>query len=103
MLAPPHGSTGRRLFDAALAGGNRALGLSAPGIAPGAPADLVALDAASPALALAKDDVLLDAWIFAGAPIASVWRGGRRIVADGRHVARAALAGRYRQALAGLG
>lgn len=103
VLAPPHGSTGRRLFDAALAGGNRALGLSAPGIAPGAPADLVALDAASPALALAKDDALLDAWIFAGAPIASVWRAGRRIVADGRHVARAALAGRYRQALAGLG
>ncbi|MBL9009737.1 MAG: formimidoylglutamate deiminase [Alphaproteobacteria bacterium] len=102
VLAPPHGSTGRRLFDAAFAGGNRALGLDRRGIAPGCLADLVTLDADDPALILARGDGLLDAWIFAGAGIDGVWRAGRRIIAEGRHVGRQAIRTRYAQALARL-
>jgi cytosine/adenosine deaminase-related metal-dependent hydrolase len=44
---------------------------------------------------------LLDSWIF-GAPagaVASVWRAGRQVVRDGRHVAREAIEARYRKAL----
>ena len=102
VLAPPGGSTGRRLFDAALAGGNRALGLGERAIAPGAVADVVTLDAAHPSLALAKGDGLLDAWIFAGARIDAVWRAGRQIVSGGRHVGKDAILARYARTMASL-
>jgi len=99
VLAPKGGSTGRRLFDGALAGGAQALGLGAVGIAPGARADLVTLQAGHPSLALAQGDGLLDAWIFAGARIDRVWRAGRQLVAGGVHRDRPALEARYRKAL----
>lgn len=102
VLAPKGGSTGRRLFDAALAGGAQALGLGPAGIAPGARADLVTLQADHPSLALAKDDAALDAWIFAGAKIDRVWRAGREVVTAGRHHARKTLEARYRKALNAL-
>jgi len=102
VLAPKGGSTGRRLFDGALAGGAQALGLGAAGIAPGARADIVTLQADHPSLALAKGDGLLDAWIFAGAKIDRVWRAGREVVSGGVHRDRAALQARYRKALQGL-
>ena len=46
-------------------------------------------------LSAASGDALLDAWIFAaGSPtIRSVWRAGKMVVQDGRHVARDAVAG----------
>ena len=96
-------SVGETLFAAALAGGAQALGAEA-GLAPGAPADIVALDPAHPALAGADAATLLDRWIFAGRPgiVDSVWRGGRRRVAGGRHVDGAAIAARYRATLARL-
>jgi formiminoglutamate deiminase len=102
VLAPAGGSTGRRLFDAALAGGAQALGLGRRGIAAGLPADFVTLDAGHPSLALASGDGLLDAWIFAGAGIDGVWRAGRQIVAKGRHHARRAMRTRYARVLARL-
>ena len=70
----------------------------------GAPADIVALDPAHPALAGTKGDTLLDAWIFAArhGAVASVWRGGRQCVADGRHIAAQAVADRYRATVASL-
>lgn len=102
VLAPKGGSTGRRLFDGALSGGAQALGLGPRGIAPGLPADFVTLDAVHPSLALANGDGVLDAWIFAGARIDGVWRGGRQIVAKGRHRARRSIQARYARVLARL-
>jgi formimidoylglutamate deiminase len=61
----PGRSVGRSLFDAALAGGAQALGRGGAGLAVGQPADLVVLDGADPFIATAKDDQILDRWIFA--------------------------------------
>jgi formimidoylglutamate deiminase len=96
-------STGRVLFDGALRGGARALGMTAAqtGIALGAPADFVSLDLASPALVERRDDALLDSLIFAGGSrcIDGVWRAGVRLVEKGRHRAREVVAERFRAAL----
>ncbi len=96
-------SVGRTLFDAAQAGGAQALGVRG-GLALGAPADIVALDRAHPALAGVAEDTLLDAWIFAArhGAVESVWRGGRKWVSGGRHVAAEAVAARYRATITGL-
>jgi formiminoglutamate deiminase len=97
-------STGRVLFDGAVRGGARALGVAdaQAGIAVGAPADFVSLDAASPALLERRDDALLDSLIFAGGGrcVDGVWRAGVQRVANGRHHARDVVAARYRAALA---
>lgn len=98
VLSPREGaSTGGALYRAALAGGTQALGA-------GGPADLVSLDTDHPALAGRSGDALLDGWIFAarGGAVKSVWRRGREVVKDGRHVARDAIATRYRGTLAAL-
>ena len=57
-------STGRTLFDTALAGGAAALGADMPTLTPGAAADLVALDATHPSLLHKQGDTILDSWIF---------------------------------------
>jgi formiminoglutamate deiminase len=97
-------STGRVLFDGAVRGGARALGLAPAqaGIAVGAPADFVSLDLGSPALAERRDDALLDSLIFAGGSrcIDAVWRAGVKLVENGRHRARDAVAVSFRAALA---
>ncbi len=98
-------STGRRLFEAALAGGARATdALTTGGIAPGKRADFVVLDRQHPSLAAAQDDSLLDAWLFAAdnAAIKTVYCRGVPVVQNGRHVARDELSARYREVLAGL-
>lgn len=100
-LADRGASTGRTVFDACLAGGAQALDLGTAGIAPGAPADLVVLDAGHVAFAGRGGDALLDSWIFgpsAGA-VAEVYVSGRRVVENGRHVARAGIEKRARQVL----
>ncbi len=97
VLAAPGGSTGRRLFEGALTGGAQALGQGGSGIRAGAPADLAAFDAAHPGLAGRSGDAVLDSWIFGGArAVADVWTAGRRVVAEGRHIARDAVAQRFR-------
>ncbi len=96
-------STGRRLFDAALSGGSQALG--APGgIAVGHSADIIALDAAHPALVEKHGDAILDSLIFAGGRtlISDVWRHGRHVVTEGRHTERERIERRYRQTLGAL-
>jgi formimidoylglutamate deiminase len=96
-------STGRVLFDGAVRGGARSLGLTPAqtGIAVGAPADFVSLDLESPALVERRDDALLDSLIFAGGSrcIDAVWRAGVKLVENGRHRARDAIAARFRAAL----
>ncbi|MBY8827723.1 formimidoylglutamate deiminase [Hephaestia mangrovi] len=104
VMAAGEGSTGRALFDAALAGGAQALGVAPGRIEIGAPADVVALDLAHPSCAGRQGDALLDAWVFAGqrGMVDAVWRRGRHVVRGGRHIARDAVAARYRAAVAGL-
>jgi len=97
-------STGRTLYEAAARGGSAALGAPAAVLAPGAPADIISLDAAHPALLERHGDRVLDAWIFAArtSPVDGVWVGGRNWVAAGRHQARAPIVARYRRSLARL-
>ena len=94
---------GQKLFATAQAGGAQALGVVG-GLAVGAPADIVSLDLRHTALAGATPDTVLDHWIFAArhGAIDSVWRGGRKWVGGGRHVAAEAVAERYRRTVAGL-
>jgi formiminoglutamate deiminase len=100
VLAQAEGSTGGELFRRALAGGQRAT-QSQGGLKIGAPADIVSLDGASSLLAHRSGDAHLDSWVFAGGKrlVKDVWRRGRKIVQDGRHLARDAIQQRYTQAL----
>lgn len=100
MLAGGGGSTGRRLFDGALAGGAQALGQALAGLQVGAPADLFSLDATHPSLTARSGDGLLDGFIFGGRSMVDmVWRRGRRVVSRGRHQARDTIAARYRRTI----
>ena len=99
-------STGRTLFDCALEGGSRALGVSASGfgVSVGVAADLISLDPNHDALINRNGDTLIDGWIFAARPPAvdCVWRFGRKVVSGGRHRKRNQIASRYRASLARL-
>lgn len=103
-LATPQHSTGRRLFDAAVAGGAQVAGRAAGRIAPGLLADLVALDDTHIDLAGRSGDPVLDIWIFAGdhRMVRDVWAAGRHMVRDGRHIAHETITRRYLDAMAAL-
>jgi formiminoglutamate deiminase len=96
-------STGRTLFDGALAGGNKALGIRTPGLVSGASADVVSLRSEH-ALRGRNGDRILDAWIFASRDPAvdCVWVRGEKLVTDGRHRAGEAIRKRFDQAIAAL-
>ncbi|MFN4131010.1 MAG: formimidoylglutamate deiminase, partial [Paracoccaceae bacterium] len=82
-----HGSTGAQLFHGAATGGAQALAAPAPHLAPGAPADLVALH--DPMALDMADDRLLDRWIFGtDLTVADVWASGAHLVHRGRHIHR---------------
>jgi formimidoylglutamate deiminase len=97
-------STGRTLFDCALEGGSRALGVSASCLSVGAAADLISLDANHDALIDRSGDAVIDGWIFAARlPVVDcVWRFGRKVVSSGRHHKRDQIASRYRASLTRL-
>jgi formiminoglutamate deiminase len=103
VLLGAAGSVGRGLWDAAQAGGGRALGEAADGIAVGAPANLIALGD-DLVFEGCEGDARLDAWIFAARrpAIDRVWRRGRLVVEDGVHVARPALEAAWRAGLSGV-
>ena len=104
VMAVAGGSTGKALFDGALRGGGAALQADGEGLAPGAPANLVTLDAAHPGLAGCAGDGLLDAWIFGAAKAAvdCVWVRGRKHVEGGRHRRREEIGSRFRAVMDGL-
>ena len=104
VAGPPGHSTGRALYDRSLAGGAQALGRRIGALAPGYRADIVLLDAGHPALAGRRSDHWLDGWVFAGdgRAVRSVWVGGRRWVADARHVAREPVRQRFAAVIARL-
>ncbi|MCB1497017.1 MAG: formimidoylglutamate deiminase [Bauldia sp.] len=90
VLAETGRSTGRSLFDAALAGGSAALGLGEAGLAEGSITGVVSLEVEPSLLDSLEADMLLDIWIFAGrARVDTVWRNGVRQVERGRHRHRA--------------
>ena len=104
MASSGAASTGRALFDGVMRGGAQALGVKGTGLAAGAFADLVSLDARSVTLAGRSGDAILDSWIFgAGRSLVDcVWARGRKVVQDGRHHGREAVAERFRRTLEGL-
>ena len=100
-LALAEGSTGEALFRQALAGGARALGAAAAGIAPGAVADLVAL--ADPLDLSVTGPQMLDRWVFGqDLRVETVWSRGRPVVSEGRHIARDAIVRDFSRAVAAV-
>lgn len=92
------GSTGAALFHASLKGGAQALGAQAAEIAPGAAADLVALQ--DPLDLRLADDRILDRWIFGhDLRVTDVWANGAHIVQAGRHIQRDRIAAEHAAAL----
>lgn len=91
------GSTGANLYAACIAGGAQALGVEA-GLAVGHRADMISLDMTHPSLTGKSCAAALDAWIFSAGrgAIDHVWRRGQAVVQGGRHVARDAIATRYK-------
>ncbi|WP_108816059.1 formimidoylglutamate deiminase [Loktanella sp. Alg231-35] len=100
-FATPDHATGRRLFDAMLAGGAAATGRQTGAITPGHWADLMSLDDTSVHLAGRSEDTALDSWIFAGddSLVTDVWSAGRHMVQNGRHIHRAAITDAYRRTI----
>lgn len=100
VLADKEASTGGTLYRRALAGGAQAT-QGTTGIAVGQAADFVSLEMDDLAYAGRSDDALLDSLVFAGPKraIRTVWRRGRVVVENGRHVGREAIEARYRRAL----
>ncbi|MBB2672857.1 UNVERIFIED_ORG: formiminoglutamate deiminase [Rhizobium esperanzae] len=100
VIAAPGGSTGRALFNLALAGGGAALKAPA-GLAEGHHADLVSLDTS--AVSYLSGDQILDHWLFAGgASVDCVWARGRKQVEGGRHRKREAIDRRFLAAMGEL-
>jgi formiminoglutamate deiminase len=105
VLAAREGrSTGRSLYDNALAGGARALGRRVGAIEPGHRADLVVLDAGHPDLVAVSGNRWIDAYVFVTgrAAIDTVLVGGKTLVSGGRHLHRDAIGARYARAMARL-
>lgn len=101
LLATQEKSTGRAIFDAVVAGGAQAAGLSGEiGLAVGSSADIVSLRD-DLALVGRSEDQILDTFIFASARglIDCVWRAGRKVVSGGVHLERVSVAARFRETL----
>jgi formimidoylglutamate deiminase len=95
-------STGRSLYDRALAGGARALGRRIGAIEAGQRADLVVLDAGYPDLAAVSGDRWIDSYVFVAgkAAIDTVFVAGNAVVRSGRHIHRETIRARYGRAMA---
>ena len=103
VLADREGqSTGRGLYEKALAGGTQALRRRIGAMAAGQRADFVILDHGHPDLAAVSGDRWIDSYIFVAgkSAIDTVVVGGRMVVTKGRHVGRDAIAARYSRAMA---
>ncbi len=92
-------STGRALYEHALAGGARASGRAIGAFAVGKRADIVVLDDTHPDLCGVSGDRWLDAATFVAgkSAISGVYAGGQQVVADGCHLKRSEITERYRR------
>ncbi len=104
VLVQGEGSVGQALYSGAARGGAQALGRAAGSIAEGQLADLVAINRTHPSLCSLRDDQLLDGLCFAAPDgiVTDLWSAGRHQVQGGRHIARDAILGNYRAAMAEL-
>ena len=104
LAGGPRQSTGRRLFDLAVAGGAQALKQPQGALAKGKRADIVVLDPEHPALVGRSGDAIIDSWIFSGGNtcVKHVFVGGRHLVQDGRHVREEQILKGFGEALARL-
>jgi formimidoylglutamate deiminase len=101
VLCASGAGTGNTLFRAAVSGGAQALGQPVDGLKAGQRADFVVLDETHPSLAGRPVERMIDGWIFAGdkSCVRDVHVAGRRVVADGRHVARDRIRADYAKVL----
>jgi formimidoylglutamate deiminase len=101
LVSGPSASVGRTLIEASLSGGAQAAGLASHGIRVGARADLVVLDGDNPFIAAAKDDQILDRWIFAlgSEAVRDVMVRGEFVVQEGRHRAQERIDSDFARAL----
>ena len=97
-------SVGRSLYDVATRGGARALAQPVGGLEAGRRADLLVLDADTPALAHKSGDAILDSLVFTGNrdAIKHVMVAGRWRIRDGHHDHQDAIFERYKSTLATL-
>ena len=102
-ITEPH--VGLELFGRVLAGGAQASGQREFGLAPGAPADLVVLDAEDPMLVGHDAATLLDALVFSGyrLPIERVMVHGEWRITGGEHMDRTETAREFAAVMAGPG
>ncbi len=98
----PH--TGEALWRAGLEGGARALGRAAAGLQPGAPADVIVLDAGHPSLVARRHGQLLDSFVLSGNdnPVRDVFVRGRHVINAGRHAMQDRIAGDYEAVMRSL-
>ncbi len=104
-LATADKSTGRVLFEGAVAGGAQAGQRAARGIAAGEWADLIGISTDNAWLDGRKGDRLLDSLIFGGhgqRAITDVWSAGRHMVTNGAHVQAETITRNFRRAIAKL-
>lgn len=103
LMAQDGRSSGRTLYEAALAGGAQALGRDTGKLEAGKWADMVAINPAAFA-GPTRGDAVLDGWVFAGGDkaVTDLWSAGRHVVREGRHIARTEIARRYHTASAKL-
>lgn len=96
--------SGESLYQDALAGGAQALALPVGSIAEGCRADFLILDTDHPDLAGRDEQSVIDTWVFAtGRPlIRDVFAAGRKVVRNGRHLARDRIDAAYRRTLTRL-
>jgi formimidoylglutamate deiminase len=82
VIADTSGSSAAKLHEIGTRSGARALGLRGGGIAPGNPADLIAIDLDHLSMRGATDDAILDSLIFGcgNGPIDHVWVAGNLLV-----------------------
>ena len=104
LAGGPDRSTGRRLFDAAVAGGAQCMAQNIGAIAVGRRFDVVVLDDNHPNLIGRCGDDALDAWIFSGGNtcVRDVYVAGKKVVADGRHHREDEILDAYRSAISSL-
>ncbi|WP_084087677.1 formimidoylglutamate deiminase [Aerolutibacter daejeonensis] len=97
-------SVGETLMHGAMASAVAATGHAVGLLDDDRHADLLVLDTDAPAFAGATDDDAIDRWLFSGNRnlVRETWVGGRRVVAEGRHVQRDAIEARYRATMAEL-
>jgi len=106
VLVPEGGrpSTGRFLFEGAIAGGARASGRKTGRIESGYRADLITLDIRHPLLHARTGDTLIDSWIFSGNAnlVSDVFVGGRQVVENGNHAMQDTIAAEFNNTLSTL-